>query len=74
MSHDQSAETVEIDIDGLLPDHSYEYRVLLQHGGITYGDVAAVETSLTLPAGRKLIRIVCIYSIMKYSSYCTVCL
>ena len=67
MSHDRSADTVEIVIDSLLPDHSYEYRVLLHHEGITYGDITTVGTSLTIPAGRKLIRIVCMYSILKYS-------
>ena len=51
MSHDRSADTVEIIIDGLLPDHNYEYKVILQHEGITYGDVNTVGTSLTIPAG-----------------------
>ena len=52
MLHDRSADTVEIVIDGLLPDRRYEYRVLLHHEGITYGDVTTIETSLTIPAAR----------------------
>mgnify|MGYP001803424961 CR=1 FL=1 len=48
--HNQSADT-EINIDNLLPDRSYEYRVLLQHEGKTYGDVNTVRTSLTIPSG-----------------------
>ena len=51
MSHDQSADTVVVIIDGLSPDRSYEYRVLLHHEEITYGDVNTVRTSLTIPAG-----------------------
>ena len=49
--HDQSADTVVVIIDNLSPDRSYEYRVLLQHEGITYGDFTIVESSLTIPAG-----------------------
>ena len=67
MTHERSADTVEVAIDNLSPDQSYEYRVLLHHDEITYGDVNTVGTSLTIPAGRKLIRIVCMYSILKYS-------
>ena len=67
VTHERSADTVEVAIDNLSPDQSYEYRVLLHHDEITYGDVNTVGTSLTIPSGRKLIRIVCMYSILKYS-------
>lgn len=46
------ADTITIVVTDLEGELSYSYKALLEHSGITYGDLQQQPFSLHLPAGR----------------------
>ena len=57
VSHDRSTETADITIDRISLGCSSEYRVLLQHDGVTFGSVNTVKTSLNITSSMKVLAI-----------------